>query len=295
MDPSEPMVEPPPPLDAQPIWYQSDDGFLGSVFHIAPVYFANKSPVVVLLGPLLHPQVALHKTQPWLHALLEEGHPVYAISHRSHNTQIANRLSTQSNSFNTMVIEDIISALDAVNDHAGTSKLQLIGQDLGTLLALHLMGCIDSSRFESIHLFNVPYRLPKSIRALFLSYMHQNSSIRQVWSKHLHTGLLPELAQRLSLTERSALLFSNSWLAKDWVQTLRHHPTIESVSFSPNILLLKALPSTLGCPVHVYASSESDILLHSSLCEMNSWTVHYHSLPPSVFPLLSLTEPLSLP
>ena len=294
VEPSEPMVEPISPLDAEPIWYQSDDGYIGSVFHIRPAYFANKSPVVILLGPLLHPQIVLSKTQPWIQTFLEEGHPVYAISHRSHNNGKSKTLSTQCASFHTMVVEDILSALDAIHDHSGTSTLHLVGQDLGALQALHLMGCIDSSRFESIHLLNLPYRLPSSIKALFLSYMHQNTSVRQVWAKHLQTGLLPDIAQQLSLTERSALLLSDSWLAKDWIRTLRHHRTIESIAFTDNICVLKALPATLPCPVHLYTSSTSEVLLHSPLFEMQSWNVQFHSLSTAIFPLLSLNEPLSM-
>lgn len=295
VSPAEPMVEPSSPLDAQPIWYQSSDGFVGSVFHIAPVYFGNKSPVVILLGPLLHPRTVLSRTQPWIQSLLEEGHPVYAISHRSHHHQTSDLQDTHDTSFNTIVVEDIINALESINSHSGSSRLHLIGQDLGSLLALHLMGCIDSNRFESIHLFNLPYRFPKSFKTMFLSYIHQNTSVRQVWDKHLHTGLLPEIAQKLSLIERSALLFSDSWLAKDWIRTLRQHPCIESMSFSPNILLLKALPSTLSCPVHMYTSSTSDSLVHSPLAEMKNWTVHSHSLPPSIFPLLTFNNTLSIP
>ena len=251
IEPNEPMVSPIPHLEAQPIWYQSSDGFVGTVFYVTPTYFADKAPVVIMLGPLLHPKVVLSKTQPWIQALLDEGYPIYAISHRSHNNGQDTSLPAHDTSFETIVSEDIIASLDAINDHAGTAKLHLIGQDLGALMALHLMGCIDSGRFESIHLFNLPYRLPNSLRSLFLSYMHQNTSLRQVWAKHLHTGLIPDIVQELSLTERSALLWSDSWLAKDWVRTLRHHQTIESLSFTSNILLLKALPLILPCPVHL--------------------------------------------
>ena len=101
---SEPMVEPYRDLDAHTLWYEASDRFLGCVHYVSPVYFADKTPVVVILGPLLHPQNALHKSQPWLHTLLEQGHPVYAISHRSHKTQSSRSLRKHDVSFAAMVV-----------------------------------------------------------------------------------------------------------------------------------------------------------------------------------------------
>ena len=291
---SEPMVESNRELNSQPLWYESQDKFMGCVHYVAPTYFSNKTPVVVLLGPLLHPQNSLHKSQPWLFTLLEQGHPVYAISHRSHKSQSESSLLKSDCSFAAMVTEDILSAIEIINRHSGSPNFHLIAQGLGTLLGLQLMSLINVHRFESIHLFNVPSRFPNRLRTLLFSYMHQNTSIQQVWSKHLHTNTLPSLARQLSLAERSALLLSNSWLAKDWLHTIRQQGSIGSLSLLPNIQLLSSLPSQLACPVHLYKSSNSPNVLETPSHEMSLWNIHFHSLQPSIFPLITFSETLSL-
>ena len=190
--------------------------------------------------------------------------------------------------------EDILSALDMINRHSGTPNMHLVAQGLGTLLSLQLMSLIDEHRFESIHLFNIPSRFPKSLRTFILSYMHQNTSMQQIWSKHLHTHTLPDLARQLSLTERSALLLSNSWLAKDWLYTLRQHHSIESLSLLSNIQLLSSLPTTLSGPIHVYTSLDDNTVLHTPSSEMSRWNMQFHALQPSFFPLITFTETLYL-
>ena len=82
--PDEAIVNPYVQQNGSSLWYQASDGFIGSVLFFRPGYFSNKDPIVVILGPLLHPCVTLFDSIPWIQQLLQQGHPIYAISHRSH-------------------------------------------------------------------------------------------------------------------------------------------------------------------------------------------------------------------
>ena len=284
-DPTEPMVTVQHGISsgARKLWYQSPDEYLGCVYYFAPDYFSNKTPVVVLLGPLLHPDVALKKTLPWIRAALADGQPVYAVAHRSHRKPTAQMSREMSCSFADIVEFDILSALDVINHHAGTQNIHIIGQDLGSILTLYLMSLIEQRRVKSLHLFNVPYTFPTSLTSTVLSFVHQDHTIRQVWSRHLHTQSLPVWANELSLTERSALLYSDSWLSKGWIKELRNNRTIETLHTHQNITLKQSFPKRLLCPVHIYSSWAEDRDVHAS-----SWFENPHivKLSKSVFPLL---------
>ena len=275
---------------ATPLWYQSPDGFVGSVCYFAPDFFSDKTPIVVLLGPLLHPAVSLRKTLPWIQAALAEGQPVYGISHRSHRAPCEQLTEKIAYSFTDIVEFDILSALDVINHHSGMHNVHLVGQDLGCILTLHLLTLIEQRRVKSVHLFNTPHAFPTSFKSTLLSFVHQDHTLRQIWSRHLHTGSLPSVVNDLSIKERSALLYSDSWLSKDWMKELRNNQTIETLQIAQNILLKHSFPNQLVFPVHIYSSwsEQQDIKIAAWFQSPN-----ITSLPTSVFPLLADTTFLS--
>lgn len=275
---------------AAPLWYQSPDGVVGSVYYFAPDFFSDKAPLVVLLGPLLHPAVALKRTLPWIQAALADGQPVYAVSHRSHHAPSEEVTNKAACSFADIVEFDILSALDVINHHSGTHNVHLIGQDLGGILTLHLVTLIEQRRVQSVHLFNIPYAFPTSLKSTLLSFVHQDHTVRQVWSRHLHTGSLPSFVNDLSIKERSALLYSDTWLSKEWMKELRNNQTIETLQTAQNILLKQSFPNQLVFPIYIYSS-----LPEHRNSNIASWFQHPNitSLPKSVFPLLAETTFLS--
>ncbi len=278
--PDEPMVA--TTVHSQPqstLWYRTTDGFTGAVQHFESHYFTRKQPVVVLLGPLLNPFQTLHAKLPWLRELNEKGHAVYAIAHRCHTLPTSSSTQQIDCSFSTMVTEDILSALQMIEQHSNSHSVHFVSQGFGTWMTLLLMALQDQRRIESVHLFNTPHHLPSSLISTVLSFVHQDTSMQQVWVKHLSAPKFPVLLKSLSLTERSALLNSNSWLSKDWLYTLRKNRTLKTLSLTPPIQLLHSLPIHLRYPLHSYQTTSSAIShIHGS-------AIH-HSLPKSFFPLL---------
>ena len=104
-DKTEPMVETVTPTKASKLFYQSVDGILGSIDYYQPNFYSNKAPVVVLLGPLLHPSICVEEKTPWVQQLLDMGHSVFCISHRGHHNshQSVNEILSYDHSFESMV------------------------------------------------------------------------------------------------------------------------------------------------------------------------------------------------
>ena len=295
--PDEAIVNPYVQQNGSSLWYQASDGFIGSVLFFRPGYFSNKDPIVVILGPLLHPCVTLFDSIPWIQQLLQQGHPIYAISHRSHRQYGTDIYSIKNLdcSFHTMATDDIHSALLMIDQHSGSRQHHLVGQDLGSILSLHVLSIFEPTRFASIHLFNTPFEFPSSLKSTLLSYIHQDTSMQQVWNRHLTTKTLPKFSDSLSIEERSALLYSDSWLAKDWVSTVRMSDSLRNFSISNEISFLRSLPEKVSCPVHCYSSHESALSSIDSLSShVSLWNIFRHSLSSSVFPLLDSATQLHI-
>jgi|GEM_PF-4481143 len=287
--PDEAMVSPYIEHNGSSLWYQSSDDFLGSVQFFRPTYFSNKNPIVIILGPLLHPGVTLFDSIPWIQQLLEQGHSLYAISHRSHRQHGTDSSSIKGMdcSFHAMATDDIHSALLMIDEHSGSRQHHLVGQDLGSILLMHVLSIFEPTRFASIHLFNLPFEFPSSLKSTLLSYVHQDTSIQQVWNRHLTTQTLPKFIDLFSIEERSALLYSDSWLAKDWLAVLRMANSLRNLSIVDGISFMRSLPEELYCPVHCYSSHQSAMSSIDSLREhVSSWNMSTHNLSSSIFPLL---------
>lgn len=272
------------------LWYQTADAFTGSIYYFRPDYFAEKQPIVVLLSPLLHPQITIHKKMPWMQTALSQGHAVYVITHRSHTMQaVQGQIEPVDTSISTIVQQDILTATDLIQQHSGCHSYHVVAQDLGSLLALQWLAMVDTRGFNSIHLVNPTLQVQTSVKRTVLSYLHQNKSVQQIWKRHLSTQTLPSAVKNLSLLERSVLWYSNGCLSKDWAALLRTENFIEALEISPNISLGNALPAHLDCPLHLYVSEPTDSteqptspLYHAT----RYWDCQEHLISPAVFPLL---------
>ena len=283
--PDEPLLETLPTgcRTQASLWYRSEDGFTGAIQHFESHYFARKAPIVVLLGPLLNPFTVLNRKLPWISELNAQGHSVYTIAHRCHTQDGLSQRPKAPKldcSFASMVTEDVLSAIQMIEQHSGSNSVHLIGQGFGSWMTLLLMTLQDQRRIASVHLFNTPERLPSSLLSTILSFVHQETSMQQVWSRHLSAPKVPSLFKKLSLTERSALLHSNSWLSKDWLHSIRQNRTLKNLSLMEPIHLLNSLPRTLQYPLHTYKSESlaSFSPIHESAVQ--------NSISKSFFPLL---------
>lgn len=295
--PDEAMVSGTIQQSGSSLWYQASDGFLGSIQFFRPAYFTNKHPIVVMLGPLLHPCVTLSDSLPWLQQLLDQGHSIYAVSHRSHRQYGTDSSSIKGLdcSFHAMATDDIHSALLMIDEHSGSRQHHLVGQGLGAILLMHILSIFEPTRFASIHLLNLPFEFPSSFKSTLLSYVHQDTSVRQIWNRHLATQTLPKFVDLLSIEERSALLYSDSWLAKDWLTVIRMANSLSNLSIANGISFIRSLPEDLPCPVHCYSSHKPALSSIDSLSEhVSTWNMHKHVLPSSIFPLLNPTTQLHI-
>ena len=106
------MVDSVIPSNATKLYYKSVDGILGSVDFYQPEFYSEKAPVVVLLGPLLHPSICIDQNTTWLKGLLKQGHTVFCITHRGHIIAIKSDIIYEyDNSFESMVEYDVSCAI----------------------------------------------------------------------------------------------------------------------------------------------------------------------------------------
>ena len=280
---NEPMVNGIKDSDAGKLFYQSVDGVLGSIDYYQPDFFTDKAPIIVLLGPLLHPSICINKDTKWLKALLSDGHSVYCISHRGHHNahQSFDSISSYNHRFESMVELDIASAINEVQLHTNTSRFHLYTSGLGTLLGLIWITMSGSRNLESLNIIPWAEKIFSDKRFQILCSIPNINSFKRLWNLYLPTQLIPSF-DSLSLTERTALLHSDGWLHRDWTTSIGEWHKQKSIVLHNGILLKNALPDKLICPFYQYGSEATP--LFNELIKKWSSSTQTHST--TYFPIV---------
>ena len=250
---SEPMTNPPAVTKAKKIHYLDDCGGLRPILVMEPYFFTETPPVVVLLGPLLHPEMCELHTLPWVQHIRSIGKTVYFITHRGHNFK-TNHSPTQyfSNDFEDIAFSDVSSALHAILEHGKHQSFELFGAGLGSILAVLWLIQNGTSSLSTLHLCPPTHTVLPKNRYKLACKLGTRISIQTLWNYHLGLGILDDWLSTFTLRERSYLLHSNSWIDMDWVSTLLNWSESKVPRLSQGGLLKNALPPLDDSSIHIY-------------------------------------------
>ena len=158
-NPSEPFLSKQPPSSFDYQLYESRDG------NVAPIYFLPRlgrcrgSPLLIVTGPLFHPQVCFQTNNPTIQARREAGQDVYFITHRGHSS--SNSEFCADHSFDAIVREDIPAALRVLRNKCGHTSFHWLAQGLGGCIALMWLAQSDGNSVDKLFLLNTPLHFPR--------------------------------------------------------------------------------------------------------------------------------------
>ena len=282
----EPMLLEPEYTKAEKLFYLDEQGRLRQILHLPSQQFSNSPPLIVLTGPLLHPEFCSLHTLPWVKQIRSNGQDIYFITHRGHQSlaEETNPIHT-SYAFEDIARTDISNAIQSIQEHSGHRKFDLFGAGLGMILASFWMVQNGSSSINQLHLYAPTHSIiPKNRYRLALK-VHSRIQIQSLWNYHLGFGALDEWLSNFSLQERSCLLNSNSWLDEDWISTLFDWQNHSQILLQHGVSLRQALPSLSQTSVNLYTTSnpsDTDWIL-SAFYEQRP---KLHVIPDCVFPIL---------
>ena len=279
-------------------WYESRDGYLGVVYHIHSPVTPRNTPVVLLLGPLVHPTIAIQSDNAVVNSLLQSGSDVFIISHRNHTPSSYSHLD---HSFDGIVREDIPCAIREIRKHSSSDKFHWIASDLGGILALLWIAQSGFSAIEKLSLINTPCLFhpnpsPHIFDILFgqkwriwknvFHHIPDQHTIQNFMQWELCTDILQlEFSQQ----ERSLLYHSNcpihTQLVEQWCLCIQKGIVCDA---SGGINILEALPKHENFPeIHVYSSDAKFIGGHQNCYPLiHKLGGQWHELPTTdQFPL----------
>ena len=218
--PTEEFIAQQPISETQTLWYESADGLLSSILYFPKQSSVQKSPVIILTGPLFQPQCTCTKDTPSIQELRDNGHDVYVLSHRGHQQSQSKRQLDYS--FDGIVREDISAAVRAIRTHSKYRSYHWIGQGLGGILCIIWIAQSGWSALESLSLINTPTQFEPLRRSSRLSPLSSllrplsNSSIQAIFQIKLACAK----HWKLSSQERFWLYQSNTQLKVALLQQL---------------------------------------------------------------------------
>lgn len=280
----EPMLLPVSPTRSQKIHYLDNIGNVRPILYLMPEYFTDAPPLVVILGTLLHPSLCGLHELPWVKSVLASGQALYFITHRGHHFQ-SDESMLQSHDYEDVAVEDISTAIGAIQQHCNHREIDLIGAGLGSILTLFWLMYNGASRVRALHLLPPTHQILPKFRYRIASKLGRRFSMKSLWNYHLSLQILDDWLETFTLSERSFLVHSDSWLDATWINALLDWTNSQSIRLSSGGLLTHALPSLDNVSVHHYASNKTT---------PNTWMippkVFYrqpaHSLPDTAFPIL---------
>ena len=249
--PKEEFIACQPIPKTEKIWYESIDGQLSSILYFPKQSPIQNTPVIILTGPIFHPQITCTQNTPFICDLREKGHDVYVLTHRGHHK---NKNTTAIDfSFDGIAREDISTALRSIREHSNYRRYHWVGQGLGGILCLIWIAQSGWLALESLSLINTPVqfepvkisRLSAILSPLSNASLHRLLQLKLACAKHWE----------FSPQERFWLYQSNTQLKVPLIQQLLlwfQHGQICDVDGS--ISYLKALGET-SIPISIYSTN----------------------------------------
>ena len=283
-------------------WYESRDGYLGVVYHIHSNITPRKTPVILLVGPLVHPTIAIQTNNTMLTSLVDSGTDVFIISHRNHTSSPYPNID---HSFDGIAREDIPCALREIRKHSSYDKFHWIASDLGGILALLWIAQSGFSAIEKLSLINTPCLFFPSLSPKISDVLLAQKW--RIWKNVLHHIPNPDTIQNLmqwelctdilqlefSQQERSILYHSNCpihpQLVEQWCMWVQKGILCDE---SGSINIVDAIPKNGQIPtIHVYSSDAKFIGGHGTCYPIvHKFGGHWHELQTTEqFPLYSTT------
>lgn len=254
--PNEEFIAQQPLPHSEKLWYESADGQFSSILYFPKQASIQKTPVIILTGPIFHPQITCTQNTPFLQDLRQKGHDIYVLSHRGHHQN--NRKRTLDYSFDGIVREDIPAALRIIRIHSKHRRYHWIGQGLGGILCLIWIAQSGWPALQSLSLLNTPVQfqpvkssiLSSALKPLANASIHQLLQLKLACAKHWN----------LSPQERFWLYQSNTQVKISLLQQLliwfqKGH--ICNVDGSVNYLEAFGSPSgsPSSIPINIYSTN----------------------------------------
>ena len=156
--PSEPFLSKRSSSTFDYLLYESRDGNIAPIYYLPRLGRKRGVPLIILTGPLFHPQVCLQASNPTIQSRRELGQDVYLITHRGHCSSNSERCTDHS--FDAIAREDIPAALQTLRNKYGHTSFQWLTQGLGGVLALMWLAQSDGSSIDKLILLNTPLHFP---------------------------------------------------------------------------------------------------------------------------------------